>query len=861
MRWPAKVRLRLRTLLRRNAVESELDEELRFHLECSMAEPAAGLDSIKEACRDERGTRRIENFVQDLRYGFRLIVKAPGFSAAAVLTIAIGIAAATSIFSVVYGVVLQPLPYREPERLVSIWSRVPKFDMPRAYVGAANWRDWRAQSSTLEDIALVRHIANYNLTGDGEPERLMGARVTANLFRVLGVTPAIGRTFTEENERPSTATVALLSDGLWRRRFGGDPAIVGRSIRLNGIPYTVLGVMRPDFRYPSREFELWAPLPVQPEELQVRLSYNYLAVGRLKPGVTIAQTQSDLDTISARLAAAYKVNEGVSAGIAPLLDDTVRPVSTALYVLFGAVGCLLLIGTVNVANLLLARGLSRARERAVRAALGASRGRLIAQAVTEITPMVAAGAALGVLGAASGFRALIAMLPATTPRIDEIHMSLPVFGFSLILLVAISILVAFWPAMQTASARIAEPLQAAGRSNSRSRSHSRLRELLVVSEIALTVLLVAGAGLLFRSLVELRRVNTGFESSRALTMHLAITRTKYPEDRDVAALVYRVLEGVRALPGVVAAGMVNRLPIIGGTQSGAIEFEGDNLPVKQIGNTDWRTATPGYFQAMGIPLIAGRLLAESDTEGSKLVGLIDVGTASMVWPNQSPIGRHFRMAVVSAPWVEIVGVVGRIRHDGLDVESRTQVYWNYRQRMQDRMALVVRTAGDPSQWTSAVISRIRSVDPEQTVYNVFTMDDIVDQSLSQRRLNAFLVAVFASVSLLLAAIGIYGVVAYSVQQRVREFGIRLALGARRSEVVRMVVLRAAAIAGIGSALGLGAAGALARYLSSVLFQVSGTDRISYAAAAAVLIVVALLASYVPVRRALAMDPMQSLRIE
>jgi len=492
--------------------------------------------------------------------------------------------------------------------------------------------------------------------------------------------------------------------------------------------------------------------------------------------------------------------------------------------------------------------------------LGASAGRLIAQAVVEVLPMVALGVAVGVAGAAVGLRALVAILPATMPRTGEIRMSLPVFGFSLLLLIATSLLVAFWPALQTAGTRIVDSLRGAGRGSSGSRRQSRVRELLVVTEIALTVMLVAVACMLFRSFTEVRRVDAGFRPGRALTMHLAITRQKYPQDRDVAAFLYRLMEQVRAVPGVVAAGMVNRLPIIGGIQNGPVEFEGQNLPVSRYGSTDWRTATPDYFRAIGIPLIEGRFLAETDTEDAKYVGLIDEVTARKVWPNQSVIGKRFRGAA-SLPWAEIVGVVGRIRHDGLDAETRPQVYWNYKQRAQDRMALVVRTGGDPANWAAPVIAQIRALDPDQPVYNVFTMEDIVDRSLSQRRLNAVLVAVFAGVSLLLAAIGIYGVVAYSVQQRVREFGIRLALGANRRDVTRIVVLRAAAIACIGSVLGLGAAAALGRFLQTMLFEVSATDAVSYASAAAVLIAVAVIASYVPVRRALAMDPMQSIRAD
>jgi putative ABC transport system permease protein len=878
MRWLIRMRLRLRSLFRSKRIEHELEGEFRFLLNREVEENLAaglspeeartaalrtmgGLDQMKEECRDARGMRWIENIFQDLRYGIRLMFKHRGFSAAAILTVAVGIAATTTIFSIVYGVVLQPLPYKEPGRLVSLWTKALKYNLPRAYVGAANYRDWREQSRTLEDIALVRHIANFNLTGAGDPERLMGARVTANLFTILGVQPAIGRLFGAENEQPGADHVVILSSGFWKRRFGSDPGIVGRTLLLNGEPYTVLGVMGPEFRYPAREFDLWAPLYVPPDEIQTRLSYSYLCVGRLKPGVTVAEAQSDLDMIAARLEREYPANEGIGVIVTRMLDDTVGPVRTALDVLLGAVGCLLLIGCVNVANLFLARGLARSRERAVRAALGASSWRLAAQAIVEVLPSIATGTVLGVAVAAWSLRAVLSILPASMPRVDEIGMSAPVLSFSVGLLVLTAILVAFWPAMQTAGVSTVETLKQEERSSSSGPALARVREILVISEIALSIMLVAGAGLLGRSFVELKKVKTGFETTHVLSMHMAIPRSKYPKDRDAAAFVERLLERIRAIPGVEAAGMVNRLPMGGGMQTGPIEFEGEDLPVSRVGNADWRTVTPDYFRAMGIPLIQGRLLSESDGEDSKMVALIDDHTARLIWQNQIPNGRRFRILLEGMPWVEIVGVVGTILHDSLDAEPRAQVYWNYRQRMQERMALVVRAGGDPAERVSEVVSQIRSVDPEQPVYDVATMDQVVGRTLSQRRLNMVLVGVFAAVSLLLAAIGSYGVAAYSVQQRVREFGIRMALGASPADLILTVVCRGALIAGIGSVLGLAAAGALGRLISTLLYNVSATDWISHSAAASILISVTLATSYLPVRRAVASDPMRSLRTE
>jgi putative ABC transport system permease protein len=530
-----------------------------------------------------------------------------------------------------------------------------------------------------------------------------------------------------------------------------------------------------------------------------------------------------------------------------------------LYALLGAVGCLLLIGAVNVANLFLARGISRARDRSLRAALGASRGRLAVQAIAEALPIVAAGAVCGIAAAVFSLRALVAAMPATMPRIDEVRISGPVLAFSAGILVLTAALVAFWPAVQSARTRIASTLRFGERSNSGGRASLAAREFLVVAEVALTVVLVAGSCLLARSFAELQHVDPGFRPDHALSMHLAIPRSKYPKDHDVAGFIARVVEQVQKTPGVVAAGMVNRLPIIGGSQNGPIEFEG--IP-QRVGNADWRTVTPGYFKAIAIPLVEGRVLTEFDGEDSKLVAVIDAATAHRIWPHESAVGKRLRIGVAGQAWIEIVGVVGNIRHDGLDATTvRTQVYWNYRQRTQDRMALVVRTSGEPSQWMTRVIAQIRAVDPDQPVYNAFTMDQILDRSLSDRRLSLMLVGLFAGVSLLLAMIGIFGVMSYAVEQRAREFGIRMALGARPASVIGAVVRRGAAIGIVGSAIGLAATGALARFVKALLYRVSATDWISYTAAAAVLIAVAILASYLPVRRAVRNDPLQSLRGE
>jgi putative ABC transport system permease protein len=797
-----------------------------------------------------------------MNHAFRQLLKNPGFTVIAFLTLAVGIGATTAIFSIAYSVVLQPLPFGEPERLVALWSLAPKLGNPHGFVSAADHRDWREQNHVFEDVALVRHIANFNLTGEGEPERLQGARIAANLFPVLKVQPALGRGFNEEEDEIGHDQVALLSYRLWQRRFGGDRSVVGKTIRLNGIPHTIVGVMGKDFNYPSRDFDLWTPLVINPEDFKTRLGFNFLSIARLKTGVSLQQAQVDMDTIAARLEIQYPAtNEGIGVLVAPLLDDTVVSVRTALYVLLGAVGCVLLIGCVNLANLLLVQASGRNREWAIRLSLGASRRRLVQQALVEITPVVVLGGGLGILLATWSLELFLPWMPASMPRVEEIHISPPVLAFSVGLMVLSGLLAGIWPAFQVTGTALAGSLKEGSLTTSDSPHRRRLRDALVVVEIAVAVVLLTGAGLLIRSFMQVKGVHPGFRTDRVLSMHLAISRSKYGTDRAVARFCQQVLERVQALPGVVSAGMVNRLPLGGGIQTGAIQFEGSDLPVSRIENIDWRTVTPGYFQTLGIPLLRGRTFSESDIEDSKLVGIIDDRIASRVWPNQNPVGKRFRIPYLDLPWVAIVGVVGHIRHDSLETDTRLQIYWNYHQRAQDRMALAVRTHEDPNRMIASIVSEIRVLDLEQPVYDVRSMEDVVKRSLAPRWLNMVLLTAFASASLLMACIGLYGVIAYSVSQRTREFGIYMALGAQAGDVLRLVLRKGMMLAFGGAVAGLAVAAAVTRVLSSLLYGVQATDALSFAASSLLLVVVALVACYVPARRATKVDPIVALRYE
>ncbi len=868
---------RLRSLFGARAADAALDEEIRFHLEQLVAEKrAAGLPEpearaaaarefggvlqVEEECRDARGLRALARLPQHVAYGWRLLRRAPGFAAAAALTIALGVGATTAMFSVVYGVLLRPLPFGDPDRLVVLWTRAPRLGLARAMVGAANARDWREQNRVFEDIALVRTIGNFNLVGQGEPVRLLGARVTANLFPVLRVSPLLGRTFTPDENEDGNHRVVLLSHGLWQRRFGGDPSVVGRRISLSGVPHTVVGVMGPSFRYPSREFELWVPLTINPEDYQSRMNYGFRGVARLRDGVTLRAAQADMDVISARLAAQYpQTNAQIGAEVLPMHEDTVGAVRRPLYVLLGASVAMLLIAAANLANLLLSRALTRARELAVRASLGASRGRLLAQSVLELVPLLALGGVLGLLAAQAVLQALVPLLPADMPRAEGIALHRPVLAMSLATLAVVGLAVGLVPGLQAARLSLADTVTELTRTTP-SRRRARGRDALVAVQIALTLVLAIGAALLARSLGRLREVDPGFVPERVASVHLAIPREKYASDPGVARFCAQLLERVRALPSVLSAGMVNRLPLAGGMQIGAIELEGVDLQRLGVTSADWRTVTPDYFKTIGIPVLEGRDFTESDADPAPLVGIIDEQLARRAWPGQSALGRRFRQTA-DLPWTTIVGVAGHVRHERLDEDTRPQVYWNYRQRAQDRMALVVKAREEPEALARSLAAIVRSVDPEQPVYDVRTLDAVVERSLAPRSLQARLVAAFAGLALLLATVGVYGVMAYAVGQRRREFGIRLALGARRADVVRLVLSRGAVLFAAGAAAGLLAAAAAARTLGGLLYEVEPLDPASFGAATAAILAAALLACWVPARRAAAVDPTIALRAE
>ena len=858
----------------RKRKDAELQAEIQNHIELSTRERiergASPEEARVEALREfgnvalvQEVTREMWSWAflarlgQDLRFGLRMLRKSPGFSLVVILTLALGIGATTAIFSVVYGVVLRPLRFEDSERLVAIWTRTPQVN--RLPLAAADHREIKEQNTVFEDIAILRASLNYNLSGEGEPEWLQGSGIPSNLFPLLKVEPLLGRGFTAEENQPGRDNAVILSYALWQRRFAGDTNIIGKNIRLENVPYTVVGVMGPSFQFPTRDIQIWTPLTINPADFQTRTGYAHLAIARLKPGVTVAQAQNELTTIANRLAQQYPVKQSVSFGVAPLREDIASQAEKPLLILLAASFGLLLIGCCNLANLLLTRTLSRSRETAVRRALGASQYQLLLQAVAELFPLLLVGATLGLVAASWGIHSLLTLIPATLPRSEEISVNFPVMLFSVGLLIVTAAIVLIIPLYQMRRSDLVATLRHDLRTSTNSKT--KIKNLLVVSQVALTVMLLTGAGLLIRTFAALKEIDPGFRSSGVLSLRLAIPRNKYKQDQRIAALCHTILERVTAIPSVESAGMSNRLPLFGPSGLSTIEFErGGGQEPGSLSATDDTTITPDYLRTMNIPLLRGRFFTEQDNTDSPLVVILDEEVARRAWPGEDPIGKRVRSGP-SSPWAEVVGVVGHIRHEKLETDERLQIYWNYWQRARDRMSLVVRTSSDPHVLVTSVLDAIRSVDPDQPAFAVRTMSEVVDQSISLRWFNALVVSLFAGSSLLLAMVGIYGVIAWTVKNQTREIGVRIALGANRRAVLMMVLGKGLRMTAAGIALGVLGSFVLSRFLSSLLFGVTQTDPYTFIAVPSLLVVAAALACLLPALRAIRVDPITALKCE
>jgi predicted permease len=801
----------------------------------------------------------MNSLIKDVRYGWRMLWRRPGFTACAVLVLALGVGSNTAIFSVVNAVLLRPLPYPGAEHIVSFDGVNPSKGITQSNMSAPDFADWKAQADAFESLALFTG-GSATLGGD-EPERVAASGVTSDFFGVLGVAPARGRAFTWEDNQPGRPGVAVISDGLWRRRFGGDPSIVGRRIELSGSQIEVVGVMPAGFGYPNNS-ELWAALQIDVAQ-QPRFNRAYQVAGRLRDGATLEEARAQMRTITERLAAAHpSSNAGWGVELNRLHDKLVAPVRTMLLVLLGAVGLVLVIACANVANLLLARAASRRREVAVRVAVGASRGRIVRQLLTESVLLALAGGAAGLLLSVWLTDLLVALAPSNTPRIVEAGLDARVFAFALVTTCLAGVGFGLAPALHATKTDLNETLKEGGRGQTDARS--LLRSALVVAEVGLSLVLLVGAGLLLKSFVRLTNVSPGFEPAGVLTMRLGLPGARYPEPRKKAEFYENLLGRVRALPGVEAAGATISLPLGGSNYSVGRGFvrEGQSERPEEGTNAAYFVVTPDYFRAARVPVVRGRAFDERDTEDSAKVIVVNETLARLHFAGEEPVGQRIRMHADEKFGREIVGVVGDVKARTLDAATGPQVYVPHRQDAGwGSMSLAVRTAGDPLALTPAVREEVRALDRGLPVYDVKTLDDVVAASFADRRLLSTLIAAFGAAALLLASVGLYGVISYTVGRRTHEFGVRMALGAEPRDVLRLVLRQGLALALAGVAAGVLASLAAARLMSSLLYEVSASDPFIFVLVPVLLVAVALLACYLPARRATRVDPMEALRYE
>jgi putative ABC transport system permease protein len=793
----------------------------------------------------------------DLRYTARMLRKSPLFTLAVVLTVALGIGANTAIFSVVNAVMLRPLPFDHPDRLVWIAEKNDKLNLPQFSASVLNYLSWKERSRTFDPLGAFG-FATFNLTGAGDPEQLTGGTLTPSLFGMLGIKPVLGRSFTNDEDRPSSPKVAMISEGLWKRRFGGDPAMIGRAITLNGLDVTIVGIAPQTLQYfPSGD--IWIPLTIDPGR-EIRMNHVILAVGRLRPGITLRQAQAEMDVVAADVGRTYPEMKEWGINLVDFYHWFVSPqLQTGLVVLLCAVGCVLLIACANVANLLLARAASRQKEIAVRTAIGASRGRLLRQLLVESLVLSSIGGAAGLLAALWGVDAINAVIPPNLLPVPNVRVDGTVLLFAVALTVATGLLFGIAPAWHAANTDLNEVLKQTTRSSSGARP--RLRNGLAAAELALATILLIGAGLLTQSLLRLQHVSLGFQPDRLLTFQIALPRTKYPGEKS-AAFYRLLLESLRATPGVRAAAGSSGIPFGNGayTTSPIATTGPSRLPADTAVPTDWRVVTPGFFHAMNIPLLRGREFTDADAPAAPpLVIIVSQATAKRFWGDLDPLGRTLHRQADTTRVYTVVGVVGDVRHLALARESPAIYYPTI--GLTAAMGIVVRTDAPPASILPVVRQKMHDLDPALPMSAVRTMDEWVSNNAAQPRLNAILLAVFAGVAMVIAAIGIYGVLAYSVNQRTREIGLRMALGAPRGQVLQLIVREGMTVGAIGIAAGLAAALALSRVLASLVFDVRVRDPLTYAAVAAALAAVALAACVIPARKASRVDPMVALRCD
>ena len=889
MDWPRLVyalRARWRTLTRTRQADADLDDELSFHLamqartnvERGMTDDEAhrrarltlgGFAQTTEACRDTRPLSLMEA-MQDVRYALRTLRNTPGFAAAAILTLALGIGANTAVFSLVSAVLLRPLPFPDSDRLVFVWDDVSSLTNGRFSItepSPADYAAWKDQSRSFIDMAAMA-ATTYNLTGIAQPQKVEGIRTTPNLFGVLGMQPLVGRTLTPADDRPDANAVVVLDARAWRSLFGGDPGIVGRAILLNDLPHTVVGVVPPDFDFPARNAALWVPARFTPQELAMRTSYFMDVVARLKPGVDLRAAQAEMTTIAQRLAQAFPANnKGVNAVVTPLHEHLTRPARPAIAMLFGAVVLVLLIGCVNVANLLLARGATRQKELALRKALGAANARLVRQLLTESAVLAGAGAAIGIALSTLTFRYLARLVPGGLPSGTEPSLNVPVLLFSGAVTSLVVLAFGAGPALVASRVSLEAALKSGSTRLTGAAGSERIRHALVIAEISLTIVLLVGAGLLLRSYTKVLAVPPGFEPSHLLVAETVLSPSKYRTLEARSAFYTGVLDRVRAMPTVTGAGYVNAAPLtIKGGRSGFV-IEGEPPPrpediVRHLALN--RSITPGYLQALGVPLVRGRHFDERDRDDAPRSVVVSEQFAAARWPGQDAVGRRIRLSGPDVPWFTVVGVVANVRQTGLESPLEQEVYFPAAQVSVNipfmwPQHLVVRTTGDPLALAAAVRRAVSDVDRDEPVSNLRSMEQVFAAEVLNRNTQLTLVAAFAALALVMAAVGLYGVLSYTVARRIPEIGVRMALGAHRATVVMEIVRGALRLAAWGLALGTAGAFAATRLLTSSLFSVSRADPATFAVTSVVVLVMSLVASAVPAFRGAGVDPSVTLR--
>jgi putative ABC transport system permease protein len=813
----------------------------------------------------------METLLKDIRYGIRSLLNRPGFAAVAVITLALGIGANTAIFSVVNAVLLRPLPFPDPARLVMVWEDASFAGFPRNTPAPANYADWRAQNQVFVDMA-AQDMRSFNLTGDGEPEKIEAFGVTANFFPLLGVKPVLGRTFLPEEDQPQANKVVVINYTLWQQRYGGERSIIGRELLLNGEKNTVVGVMPAGFQFLDSRVGLWVPMALTAERLAERNAHYLTVVARMKAGVTLAQANADIHTIQQRIARDHPNAAGrLSAFVMPLRDQVAGDVRRPLLVLLVAVGFVLLIACANIASLLLSRAASRRREIAVRAALGASRMRIVRQLLIESLLLASVGAICGLVLASWSFVFLQRLIPDGLALSTTLKLDPQVLAFTVLVTLLTSVIFGLAPAFQASRIDLNEALKQGGGRTGLSTGGNKLRSAMVVAEVALALVLLVGAGLLIQTSFKLRDQYSGLRPENVLTLRTVLPPNKYPDHPRRSAFYKTVLERVQALPGVISAGYSTTIPLaIKGSTSGFFP-EGRTVEQAIAGGLSYdanhRQISPDYLETMGIPIRQGRPFSESDNEQAIQVAIVNETMARQYWPGENAIGKRFKLGAPDddLPWLTIVGIAGDVRQMGVDEPVKAEMYFPYQQINEQPWNaprdLAIRTSVDPLSLVAATRNQIHQVDPDQPISNIRTMDEMLGEETASRRLGMTLLTIFAALALLLATLGIYGVLAYFVVQHTQEIGVRLALGAQRGDILWLVLKKGMMLSSLGVAMGLGVALALTRLMVSLLYGISTADPLTYGTIALLLTLVAFFACYLPARRATKVDPMVALIYE